>query len=183
MTKRRLDGKRWNRFYKTITREPNCVYCGVRATCRDHFLPLSVMTLIADSIEHVRGKVLIPSCAECNALAGNKVFPTIAAKRRYIQSRIRKRYRQTLGLPAWSDHELDELGYALNDFVQAGLEKQRWLLERLAWRNTSNSDCVQLAAVRSPFAASGRNSAMKPAVSHGTTPSAEKSSPLGDQAD
>jgi hypothetical protein len=172
----------FQRFYRQITRQRVCVFCGVRATAYDHFVPISVVTMLVGILDAIPGKVLLPTCGECNAIAGDRVFPTVAAKRRYIHTRLRFRYRKLLAMPHWSDAELAELGYALQDFVRAGMARRQWLLERLAWRNTSNSEPVQLAAIRSPFGAAGKGSAGRPANSGGTTRNGGKSSSRGDLA-
>jgi hypothetical protein len=169
-------GRHFSRVYRLVTRQKACVYCGARATCYDHFVPLSVVAMIADCLETITGKVLLPSCGECNGIAGAGVFPTVAAKRRHIQARLRKKHQRLLAMPAWADDELAELDYALQDFVRAGVERREWLLARLAWRNTSNSEAVKLAGIRSPFGAHGRGSAARNVSSAGITWSASRSS-------
>jgi hypothetical protein len=176
----RRHGRHFHRVYRLLTRQHACVYCGVRATCVDHFVPLSVVAMIADCLTQISGKVLVPACGECNSIASDRVFLTIAVKRRYIHARLRRKHRRLLAMPAWTDVELGELDYALQDFVRAGVERQRWLLARLGWRNTSNSEPVKLAALRSPFGVAGRGSAARTASSVGTTKPAGGSSPHSD---
>jgi hypothetical protein len=145
-----------------------CVYCGTPANGFDHFVPLSALVMLADSLTQIPGKVLVPACRECNLIAGRDVFPTIAAKRRFIHARLRRKYRRILAIPEWRDRELAELGPSLEKYVRSGQDTRRWLLARLAWRNTSNSEPATLAAIRSPFAVSGKGSAAKPANKPGT---------------
>lgn len=168
MMARKYHVSRFHRFYRIVTTQRGCVYCGVRATTKDHFVPISVLALVADAIDEVSGKVLVPACGECNSIAGKNVFPTIAAKRRFIQDGLRRKYRSTLAIPAWSDSQLAELGYGLADFVRSGIARKQWLMERLQWRNTSNREPVKLARVRSPFTASGKGSATRLAAKSGT---------------
>jgi hypothetical protein len=170
---------RFHRFYTFISKQKACVYCGARATSKDHFVPISVVSLIADALDYVSGKVLVPCCGECNSLAGDHVFPTIAAKRRFIHVKLRKRHKRLLEMPQWTDAQLDEMGYALSDFIRSGLERKQWLIERLAWRNTSNAEPVKLAAVRSPFIGSGHVSVAQNAVRSGTMSTAKNSKRLG----
>jgi hypothetical protein len=82
-------------------------------------------------------------------------------------------------MPTWSQAELSELGYVLRDFVIAGQDRREWLIARLAWRNTSNSEPVRLAAVRSHFVGVGKNSAAQPASNGGTTSNGKRSSGHG----
>jgi hypothetical protein len=168
-------GWQFHRLYRVITRQRACVYCGIPATTYDHFVPLSAVHLIADCLDQIPGKVLVPSCGECNGIASDRVFPTIAAKRRYIHGRLRKKHRRLLDIPHWSDGELSELGYVLRDFVRSGQDRRQWLLARLAWRNTSNSEAVRLAAVRSPFIGVGKGSVARTASNVGTIRGGERS--------
>lgn len=161
--------RRWfHRLYRRITNEGACVYCGARATTYDHFTPVSVTWALSDILV-VRGKITVPACHECNLLASSKLFPTIAAKRRYIHGRLRKRYRRFLAIPYWKQDEVERLDRSLQDFVRSGLSKQQWIKQRLAWRNTSNSSGAILAAIHSGLGAVGNDSVQKPVGSRGTT--------------
>lgn len=146
----------YHRFYRHV-RGKACVYCGLRATTSDHFVPLSVVQMLAACKENVGGKFLLPSCGECNVIAADRVFPTVAAKRRFIHERLRKKYRSVLAMPNWSDEEREELGWALQTSVNAGMAQKNVLIQRLAWRNTSNSSFVDIARIRSTLLAGGRN--------------------------
>ena len=175
----RQTAKNFHRFYRLVCRDKVCVYCGCRSTTIDHFVPLSVIAMIADavSVGEVSGRVLLPSCGECNRLAGNGSFVTVAAKRRYIHQKLAKRYARVLIIPDWTDAEINELSYGLAHFVRQGLEMRRWIEERLGWQNNSHREPVKLAAVRSSLAVSGRISAANSTAKPGTTNSARPSLP------
>lgn len=147
---------RYHRFYRLVSRERICVYCGSRATTIDHFVPLSVVYMLMDVVGEVTGKFLVPSCGECNRIASDFPFRTIAAKRRYIHEKLRKRYKKLLALPTWHKDEIDELSHSLADHVRSGMVRKAWLEERLKWRNTSNKECVSLAAIRFRFLGDGK---------------------------
>lgn len=147
----------FNRFYRRI-KQPACIYCGLRATTVDHFVPLSVVAMLA-TVGNVKGKFLLPSCGECNGIASNSIFRTVAAKRRYIHERLRKKYRKLLELPDWSEEEKDEIGWNLRTSVEAGMAQKSVLLQRLAWRNTSNATSVDIAAIRFGLLARGQSGA------------------------
>ncbi len=136
----------YHRFYRVIT-GPGCVYCGLRATTSDHFVPISVVGMLTECASIHTGRFLLPSCGECNALAGAKLFKTVAAKRRYIHDKLRRRHKHVLAVPAWSEAELEEMSWSLADYIRKGLEQRNVLLQRLAWRNTSNSSFVQIARI------------------------------------
>lgn len=60
-----------------------CVYCGAAATVVDHLIPY------AYSQDNTPNN-LVPSCADCNAIAGSLVFESMEAKRGYIQDQRSK---------------------------------------------------------------------------------------------
>lgn len=111
-----------------------CIYCGLPAEGRDHFIPTSfVTTMLSAGIVPKRTKVIVPACRECNSTAGSKVFGTIREKRAYIHDRYRQKYAKLLEAPAWSEEELEELGTFLRGYVRGSGEGRRLLLARLRW--------------------------------------------------
>ena len=166
---RKHNHARFHRFYRLIKGNGACVYCGVRATTIDHFVPISVIALISDAIDVIDGRVLLPACGECNTLAGSAIFRTVAEKRRFIHRKLMKRYRKYLDMPVWGEGEKGELGYAMLDFVGSGENVRRWVIDRLGWRNTSNRDPVELAKVRFQSAGVGKLFAARGAGRGGTT--------------
>ena len=160
---------RFHRFYKVITRERVCVYCGVRATTTDHFVPISVVAILRDAMDYITGLALVPSCGECNSFASDSIFPTIAAKRRFIQNKIRRKYAGVLAMPHWQAHELAEVGYALQHHILSGMAQKEWVIQRLQWKNSMTSEPVLLAKLRSNLAVSGRNTVARHAPNGGIT--------------
>ena len=137
----------YHRFYRHI-RCPECIYCGMRATTKDHFVPLSVVAMLSTCGDMVTGKFLVPSCGECNAIASDRPFKTVAANRRFIHQRLRKKYKRLLAMPNWTPGEKEELGWTLRSSVEAGMAQKSVLEQRLAWRNTSVSVGVDIAKIR-----------------------------------
>ncbi len=172
MTARRSAVRRFHSIYSLIQNERICVYCGIRATTIDHFVPLSIVAILSDVLDVSSGRFLVPACGECNGLASNKIFPTVAAKRRYIQARLRYKYRRLLAGPHWTEQKLEEMGPLLSSAILAAEVKCRWVEERLQWRNTHNRAAVELAAIRLRLGAFGSNSARTNAGTTGTTKSA-----------
>lgn len=146
----------YHRFYRAI-HDPACIYCGLRATTKDHFVPISVVAMLAAANAPVTGKFLLPCCGECNSIASNSVFRTVAAKRRYIHDRLRRKYAAVLGMPEWSERERDELGWTLRSHIEAGMAQKSVLEQRLAWRNTSVSCHVDIAKIRFGLLARGQS--------------------------
>ena len=65
-----------------------CFYCQIRvATSIDHIIPISYDEM--DDIDN-----LVPACAICNSIAGNKVFSNVWQKRQYILDKIGKKYKR-----------------------------------------------------------------------------------------
>ena len=144
--------------FERVVNRGCCVYCGDVARTSDHFVPVSVVAMLV-SVAKVHGKFLVPACAECNAIAGDRVFRSVGAKRRYIQSRIAAKYRRILDMPHWSEAEIEELGYSLASSVRAGMAQKEWIIARLKWRNSDNSESAKLAAIRFRLGALGLGSA------------------------
>lgn len=99
-----------------------CAYCGESATDREHVLP-----------KVAGGDFTVPSCRECNILAGSKIHLSFEERRAYIRARIEKRYRRLLRQPEWSRDEVSELGRALSDVVVASEAARRIIVDRLAF--------------------------------------------------
>ena len=155
-------------LYRRLDNDAVCVYCGDRATGLDHFVPVSLASLFAGTEIEVRGRFLLPSCGDCNGRASNKIFRTVAAKRRWIQASLRKSYRKLLVSPDWTQAEVEELEWTLRTAVMALQAKKRRVLARLMWRNTANPAAAEIAKVRSNRGASGNTSAGRDAETSGT---------------
>lgn len=138
----RLAGK-----YRRLELGDQCVYCGDPATTRDHFIPVSVVAMLADSNPVPQyAKVTLPCCSHCNSVAEAKVFKTVGAKRRYIQNRLAKKHRKLLNSPPWSDDEINQLGRTLRTKILADQQLARRLRCRIAWRNGSRSKIDAIGA-------------------------------------
>jgi hypothetical protein len=114
-----------------------CVYCGMTATARDHFVPRSWRRMMDGAVWRVGvwldAPDTVPVCAECNLTAGAVPFDTVAEKRRYIQECYRRKYGRLLARSFWSDQELDELGHTLRSTVERSETQKLRLILRLAW--------------------------------------------------
>lgn len=123
-------------IYSKISDSRRCLYCGVSADSLDHFIPLSFAVAISEFIDIPRKmKKLIPACRECNSIAGSKIFPTVGAKRRYIQAHLKAKYGRFLVAPRWTEHELSELGYNLRTFIEKGMTIQEIMQARIHYKH------------------------------------------------
>lgn len=149
--RRKSSARRWGALYRKIDNGRLCVYCGVPATTNDHFVPLSVVDALAPLVGHLTGKVLVPACGECNSIAGAVSFPSIGAKRRFIQRRLAQKNAKLLASPDWSQEELEGVGYGLRTAIVGAQIRRDWLRARIAWRNVNNPAAVELGAIRAAY--------------------------------
>ena len=168
MSSRLAKMQRSHSLFQKIANGGICVYCGVPATTIDHFVPISVVASISSLLNTKTARVLIPSCGECNCIASDKIFPTVGAKRRYVQKRLAAKYRLLTLSPDWTEDELDELEYVLQDFIRGQQRKKQWLLARLSWRNKHNAAAVQLVKVHLRLKHFGKSFARQNAKTTGT---------------
>ena len=112
-----------------------CYYCGNPATTHDHVYPLVALYALygVEDLPPTHLLVIVPCCQECNALLHSSVFPTMAARKRYLKRRLRQRYKRLLALPSWHPQELLTLGPGLRAYVEIGLAQQENLHQRLSW--------------------------------------------------
>lgn len=75
-----------------------CFYCDDMATQKDHTYPISALTR-----DVLKGRItkkylrklplwIVPACLRCNMLLKDRVFNTLAERRRYIKRRLRLKY-------------------------------------------------------------------------------------------
>lgn len=157
--KNRVDIAKYGSLYKFIDNGGICIYCGIDATSKDHFLPISVMGALQSAILHkwIEGGFLVPSCGQCNSIAGNKIFNTVARKRRYIQTRLARKYKDLLNSPFWTEEELLEMGYSLAQFMRSRNATREWVKRRIEWRNSRNPSSVKLAEIRLKYGVFGKS--------------------------
>lgn len=112
-----------------------CVYCGEIASTVEHFPPKA----------HTCRGFLLPSCSECNILAGTE-WPTDFEKRaEYVKSKIEKRYTKLLTLPEWNKTEIKQLGRGLREGVEAWQKMQDIARKRVAWNAMSYLTSIDLS--------------------------------------
>lgn len=100
-----------------------CAYCGDYATDVEHVVP-----------RHTRlPTYTLPSCRECNGLAGGILFRSFRDKSAYIKSKILKRYGFVLKTPEWDREELREMGYAMRKQIEAYEAARKSIRRRIDW--------------------------------------------------
>lgn len=147
-------------FFKRLQLKDVCVYCGMPARGHDHFVPKSVVAVMLSVGLEVSGRVLVPCCHECNTLARNNVFATIAHKRKYIGDKLRKKYARVLSSPTWTREEMQEVSWSLQTTIIAGEVLREILHRRLRWKNVHGKGGVNIAEVHLYVRDTGRSSAL-----------------------
>jgi len=126
-TKENIYNHLYTRKFKWLKQ---CIYCGEYATDLDHVMPLHIVSTLDMTGENVRkelkqGLSLVPSCSECNSMAGSAPFDLIRDKREYVQNKIRKKYAKYLNQVHWEDWEIEELGPNMKREVNRSLKLKK----------------------------------------------------------
>jgi hypothetical protein len=114
----------------------SCYYCGMPAMEKEHVIPVSILKTMADvGIEEIlcRRKHLVRACRECNTLIGSTYQTSLAERKAFLKTRLRKRYRSVLRMKDWTEEELSELGKTLRSHVETALRLRNIVEWRLAW--------------------------------------------------
>ncbi len=115
------------RYLSTKDLPYTCMYCGEPADQREHVYPRS---LFGEDTPKVW------ACAECNQIAGAKLFESIEEKRDFIIKRLERKYRSILSIPDWAEDEIEELEGNMRQAVKQIVEANKWIKQRLAWRTS-----------------------------------------------
>lgn len=116
-----------------------CIYCGEPPDGYDHVFPVWAAAGLDLYRPNVRkqllphGLLVVPTCRECNQIAGGHTFTSILKKRCYIQARLRQKYHRLLDAPDWSEEELLWLSGRLRRFVDGLNAKARVVFWRANW--------------------------------------------------
>lgn len=100
-----------------------CAYCGEPSEHVEHVVPrrtgLPTYT--------------VPACAECNLIAGGKLFHTFKDKQAYIRERLASKYERFLSMDEWTEDELRGLGYNLRKKIEGNMWRREVAHSRLSW--------------------------------------------------
>jgi len=150
----RIDYKNYIRQYNNITQagakngDYPCFYCGVPSNSVDHFVPQSYLSIIRmfldttpegnEKVKNVYEKTilsqeLIPACRDCNSRASDGVFDTPDDKKSFVKAKLRKKFERILELPYWSDGDIKELDYELQQTVLGAISQKNHIEKRLKW--------------------------------------------------
>lgn len=114
-----------------------CYYCGQIATSIDHVIPHSIRQRLSEGIENpiTALTITVPSCRECNSTLGARVYGngTLKDRKEACKVHIRKKYKNFLKIPIWTENEIKELGPELEMYVRHGLILKQFVESRLRW--------------------------------------------------
>lgn len=141
-----------------------CAYCGYPATDTEHVTPKSLSATAHElGIMHYGQQYTVPSCRECNSIAGKKLFICVTEKRAYIQKRLAGKYKKLLRLPDWTEGDMDGMADNLKGMIRRSMAHKRMIERRLRWKSSQTPGSVH--SVRRDFLRSdiGSGSVQKPA--------------------
>ena len=174
MRQRLYDIKRQSGLYRYLPNDRMCVYCGEPEECQDHFLPISVACCLDDTFDMSSGKYLLPSCIDCNKIAGAKIFDTVNDKMNYIHDRICAAETEL------SDDELNEFGYTLRTAVINLEQRNKRNRRRRQWALKNNVN-AEIAEINFCPVARGKSFVVGNVSSNGMERGGESSSPMQDR--
>lgn len=104
----------------------DCIYCGQVATQDEHWPPVSYVPPGGCGL-------VLPSCAECNRLAGCAYPTNFRLRAEYVKAKIRRRYRQYDKHIMWSASELAEMSPKFQKEFKAWNAMKIIASARIAW--------------------------------------------------
>ncbi len=117
-----------------------CYYCGQEANTIDHVIPRSLLKHLAaigdakitDSILG-RRILKVPACKECNCLLSDSVQNTVQERKKYLKTKLKRRYQKILRIPEWREDELEEMGNNMRKYIEGALQQKMIIKQRLEW--------------------------------------------------
>lgn len=110
-----------------------CVYCGEPANTVDHQPPISRI----DDYESLglanELYVLIPSCMDCNKLAGSVLHDSPIERLEYIKDSLEKRLKKYLNQVEWDEEELKDIGPNLKSKILEDSNKKLTAINRIEY--------------------------------------------------
>ena len=104
-----------------------CVYCGMLAETKEHFPPASL----------THKGLILPCCRECNRIAGTLCGADFQQRIQIVKTAIGRKYKRVLNMPVWTMEEMEDLGYAMKEGIEAWQKEKRIAKSRIAWNAMS----------------------------------------------
>lgn len=129
--------KQIDRLLRQTDDHSRCVYCGDIATCWDHVVPQSFVSVSKDrQWEHG----VAPSCQECNGILSNHLFDNLDDRLTHVLWRVKHKYAKLIAMPEWYDPELKELGPNLRRHITKHVALKKWIHSRMRFLDRGDFD-------------------------------------------
>lgn len=121
--------------------ETICYSCGEDATGIDHVVPqamLQTLSMLEDAevtaiLVRFNRRLTVPCCGDCNSTLSNSYQDTLEKRKAELKRRLRRRFKKFIEMPDWTDRELSQLGYRLQQHVIGAVAKKEMILRRLRY--------------------------------------------------
>lgn len=108
-----------------------CFYCGDVMSVFDHLPSLASLDFL-ESVGAVRYHLLVPSCQECNQLAGDNLNCSLEERKRFINQKLEKRYKRHIQA-SMTDSDTSYMSERLRKSVEAFSALGREVQERISY--------------------------------------------------
>ena len=114
-----------------------CTYCGEPADTIDHTIPYSIFhdEEISGHRKNFSVGFMTYCCRECNNLLGNRMFYTFQERCKYVNTRLRNKYKKFMGV-VWDEEDLSQLSGNLREEIERSNRLNRRLRERVSWQDS-----------------------------------------------
>ena len=114
-----------------------CTYCGEPADTIDHTIPYSWFRDTKNDGSRQKESIgfMTYCCRECNSILGKRLFYTFQDRARFVNNRLRTRYRKFMGV-VWDEDELAELSDRLKEEIERSNRLNLLLRERVGWQSS-----------------------------------------------
>ena len=110
----------------------DCIYCGDRATCRDHVVPFSYDSIAERTAADFPHTNIVPACNNCNVTLGNIFIVSIAERAAYLHKTLETKNKKIISQPEWSKEDMKHLTGSLKKTITALAVKRNIIKERLS---------------------------------------------------
>ncbi len=117
-----------------------CYYCGMPADTIDHAVPQSILRMIdriADPDIYrrmiLRRRLTVPCCNECNSVIGPKYQKSLEERKKFLKSKLKRRYKKLLAMPDWTEREISEMGDHMRDYIRDAQRLKDNIVSRIHW--------------------------------------------------
>lgn len=127
-----------------------CVYCGRRASTKDHILPRNWTG------ESVRSfTAIVPACGTCNSMLSDTLTPSINQRRAVAHARARRKYARLLNMPEWDEEQLHGVEGSLREYILDEVSKRAEVRRMLEWPadTTYDTRALERSGIEDPYEA------------------------------